>query len=155
MLVCIGAGYATSRKWEGVGYCGIASINLHGTLGTTPSTLDSNSLAGEYAISEKITDQIGQADVDPSIKAIVLDVDSPGGAIGVTSSYLDQVNKDAKDGLTYHSISSGAYKDTGSPDQPLMIKLVGRTMCCITLVLSIILTALFAVTTTANHQGEA
>lgn len=41
------------------------------------------------------------------------------GSIGVTSSYLNYSKKDAQDGITYETLSSGPYKDTFSPDKPL------------------------------------
>jgi protease-4 len=37
------------------------------------------------------------------------------GSIGVTMSYLQEVNKNTKDGLTYVNLSSGPYKDSGNP----------------------------------------
>jgi protease-4 len=39
--------------------------------------------------------------------------------IGVTSSYIDQSQKDAAEGLQFIQISAGTYKDTGDPDNPL------------------------------------
>ncbi|MDD4290392.1 MAG: S49 family peptidase [Patescibacteria group bacterium] len=41
------------------------------------------------------------------------------GGIGVTGSYLDNVNKNNKDGLNYISLSSGKFKDTGDPNKAL------------------------------------
>ncbi|MBI4250189.1 S49 family peptidase [Candidatus Uhrbacteria bacterium] len=41
------------------------------------------------------------------------------GSIGITMSYLDNVEKNKKDGLTYMLLSAGKYKDTGDPDKPL------------------------------------
>jgi len=41
------------------------------------------------------------------------------GGIGVTMSYLDAVEQNKKEGYTYNSLSSGKFKDTGSPDKPL------------------------------------
>ena len=41
------------------------------------------------------------------------------GSIGVTLSYLDNYKKNLKDGLTFNSLSTGKFKDTGSPDKPL------------------------------------
>ena len=41
------------------------------------------------------------------------------GSIGITSSYLDNVEKNKKDGLTYNELSIGKFKDAGSPDRPL------------------------------------
>src|SRR3989338_10237745 len=41
------------------------------------------------------------------------------GIIGVTSSYTDNGNKNTREGLTYNSLSSGKFKDTGNTDKPL------------------------------------
>lgn len=41
------------------------------------------------------------------------------GSIGVTYSYLSTYEKDKQEGITYVQLSSGPYKDTGSPDKPL------------------------------------
>jgi len=41
------------------------------------------------------------------------------GSIGVTMSYLQNTDKNKKDGLTYIDLSSGAYKDSGNPDRPI------------------------------------
>lgn len=41
------------------------------------------------------------------------------GSIGITMSYLDQTRMNEKEGYTYVNLSSGAYKDAGSPDKEL------------------------------------
>lgn len=41
------------------------------------------------------------------------------GSIGVTMSYLNNVEKNRKDGYTYEQLSVGKYKDAGSPDKAL------------------------------------
>ena len=41
------------------------------------------------------------------------------GSIGITMSYLDQSKKDEAEGLTYVQLSTGKYKDTGSPDKAI------------------------------------
>src|SRR3989344_5420691 len=41
------------------------------------------------------------------------------GSIGVTTSYLENVNKNQKEGLSFIQLSTGKYKDTGNPDKPL------------------------------------
>jgi len=41
------------------------------------------------------------------------------GSIGVTMSYLDNTQKNNKEGLTFNSLSTGKFKDYGSPDKPL------------------------------------
>ena len=41
------------------------------------------------------------------------------GSIGITMSYLDDSEKNAKEGLRFVSLSSGKFKDYTSPDKPL------------------------------------
>ncbi len=41
------------------------------------------------------------------------------GSIGVTMSYLQETEKNTKEGLSYVNLSSGAYKDTGNPARTL------------------------------------
>lgn len=41
------------------------------------------------------------------------------GSIGVTMSYLQETEKNTKDGLTYIDLSSGKFKDSGSPNREL------------------------------------
>jgi len=41
------------------------------------------------------------------------------GDIGITSSYLSDAGKNAKDGLTYEQLSAGKFKDAGNTDKPL------------------------------------
>ncbi len=41
------------------------------------------------------------------------------GSIGVTSSYVDNVKKNFKEGYTFHKLSTGKFKDLGNPDKPL------------------------------------
>lgn len=41
------------------------------------------------------------------------------GSIGVTMSYLDYAAQNKQQGLTYNMISSGRFKDSGSPDKPV------------------------------------
>ncbi|MDQ5954591.1 MAG: protease [Patescibacteria group bacterium] len=41
------------------------------------------------------------------------------GGIGVTASYLSNVQKNQKDGLNYEQLTAGKYKDSGRPDKPL------------------------------------
>src|SRR3989344_2361677 len=42
------------------------------------------------------------------------------GGIGVTASYLDESNKNTKEGYTFIELSSAKYKDTCDPNKPLM-----------------------------------
>lgn len=41
------------------------------------------------------------------------------GSIGITSSYIEHSKQNEKDGLTYVSLTSGKFKDAGSPEKPL------------------------------------
>lgn len=41
------------------------------------------------------------------------------GSIGVTQSYVDNAKKNVQDGLTYNQLTTGKYKDTGTPDRAL------------------------------------
>lgn len=52
-------------------------------------------------------------------KQIFASRNSDVGSIGVTSSYLDNVAKNQKDGSSYVQLSSGKYKDAGDPNKPL------------------------------------
>ena len=151
--------------------CTVTGINLHGILVTyIPNHAENDSLFNYDSVSsENIMGAIKDANANPNIKAIVIEVDSGGGSptagdeianavknsekpvvafvrevgassaywaissadkifasknsnvgsIGVTSSYLSNVSKNAKDGYTYEQISVGKYKDSGSPDKPL------------------------------------
>lgn len=45
--------------------------------------------------------------------------DSDIGSIGVSMSYLDNVAKNQKEGLTYNQLSLGKFKDISDPDKPL------------------------------------
>ncbi len=152
--------------------CNVLGINLHGAIFTyipaQGSADDPDQYQADYGdavASEDVVSSIRQADGDDSIKAIMLEIDSPGGypvageeianalkaskkpsvavirqsgtsaaywaatgaskifasknsdvgSIGVTMSYLQNLDKDKK----YIELASGKYKDTGSPDKPL------------------------------------
>ncbi|MDO8497200.1 MAG: signal peptide peptidase SppA [bacterium] len=50
---------------------------------------------------------------------IIASANSDIGSIGVTISYVDNAKQNVKDGLTYNQLTTGKYKDTGSPDRAL------------------------------------
>lgn len=50
---------------------------------------------------------------------IIASKESDIGSIGVTASYLDNAKQNVQEGLTFNSISTGKYKDAGSPDKSL------------------------------------
>lgn len=151
--------------------CSVTGINLHGMIVTyIPPHSESDTLFNYDSVaSENVIGAIKEANKDPKIKAIVVEVDSSGGypvageeisdaiknsgkpivgliretgasaaywaissadkifasknsdvgSIGVTRSYLSNVEKNKKDGYTFEQVSIGKYKDSGSPDKPL------------------------------------
>jgi signal peptide peptidase SppA len=151
--------------------CNVIGINLHGELKTYLPLHAENDTYFKYdsVSSEDITGKIKLANKNDGIKAIIVEVDSPGGSIvageeidnvirnsekpvialirdigasaslwaissadriyasenstigsiGVTSSFMSNAKKNAKDGITYEALSSGKFKDSGSPEKEL------------------------------------
>lgn len=151
--------------------CNVVGINLHGTLLTYIPLHADGDTAFDYdtVASEDIIGAIKEANMNPDIKAIVVEVDSSGGValageevstaiknsekpvisfirgvgasasywaistsdkilasknsdvggIGITMSYLSNVKYNEKEGFKYEKLSSGKFKDSGSPDLPL------------------------------------
>ena len=151
--------------------CTVRGIELHGTIMTyLPLHADNDTNFNYDSVSSENVDYaIKQANDDEKIKAIVVEVDSPGGSpvageeianaikgsdkpvvayirelgassaywaissaskifasensnvgdIGITSSYVSDAGKNAKDGLTFEQLSAGKYKDAGNIDKPL------------------------------------
>jgi protease-4 len=151
--------------------CNVIGINLHGELKTyLPNHAENDSFFNYDSVSsEDITGKIKLANEDSNIKAIIVEVDSPGGSIvggeeidsavknsdkpvialirdlgasaslwaissadriyasenstigsiGVTGSFMSNAKKNEKDGITYEALSSGKFKDSGSPDKEL------------------------------------
>lgn len=98
--------------------------------------LDVSSYGGEPVASEEIAEAVKNTE-KPSVAwirqsgtsgaywiasaadTIIASANSDVGSIGITMSYLDNVNKNNQEGLTYNSLSSGKYKDAGNPDRAL------------------------------------
>jgi len=152
--------------------CNVSGITIHGDIYTyVPTDKDLNKIEGyeDSISSENVNYYIRQAENDPKIKAILVEVDSYGGvpvageemaidiklaskpviafirsagtssaywavstadrifasknsyvgSIGVTMSYLQNVNKNKKDGLEYVQLSTGKFKDSGNPDKAI------------------------------------
>lgn len=152
--------------------CNVYGIELRGDLVTyipASSIAEDGSQLYDETDSDNITALIDEAELDESIKAIMIEVDSYGGSavaaeevanalkrakkptvafvrsaatsaaywaasgadiifasalsdigsLGVTMSYLDNTQKNNKEGLTYNSLSTGKFKDYGNPDKPL------------------------------------
>lgn len=159
----------TSSETEG---CNVAGINLHGTVVTynsNDSYDEQGNLMYDQTSSDEVQWYIKDANENPDIKAIIVEVDSGGGSpaageeisdavknsekpvvtfirdigasaaywaisgadrifasvnsnvgsIGVTQSYLSNVGKNQKEGVSYIELTSGKYKDTGAPDKVL------------------------------------
>lgn len=152
--------------------CNVYGIKLRGDLVTyipASSIAEDGSKLYDETDSDEITALIEEAELDESIKAIMIEVDSYGGSavaaeevanalkrakkptvvfvrnaatsaaywaasgadiifasalsdigsLGITMSYLDNTQKNNKEGLTYNSLSTGKFKDYGNPDKPL------------------------------------
>ncbi|MFA5773388.1 MAG: signal peptide peptidase SppA [Candidatus Paceibacterota bacterium] len=151
--------------------CTVTGINLHGTVMTyIPEHAEGDpSVDYDVVASENVLWSIQNANANPDIKAIVVEVDSVGGSpvageeiadaiknsdkpviafirdigassaywsissasriwasknsdvgsIGVTMSYLNNAENNKKEGYAYEQLSSGKFKDSGSPDMSL------------------------------------
>lgn len=151
--------------------CNVKGINLHGTIMTYIPLHAEGDTNFDYNVvgSENILFSIKNANENPKIKAIILEVDSAGGypvageeianavknsekpimgfirqsgssaaywavsgadriwasknsdigSIGVTMSYLNNVENNKKEGHEWEQLSSGKFKDSGNPDVPL------------------------------------
>jgi protease-4 len=156
------------KTYEG---CTVIGINLHGTIMTYIPEHAEGDTNFDYdtVASENILWSIKNANENPDVQAIILEVDSTGGypvageeianavknsekpilglirqsgssaaywavsgadriwasknsdvgSIGVTQSYLNNVEKNKKEGYTYEQLSSGKFKDSGNPDMAL------------------------------------
>ncbi len=98
--------------------------------------LDVSSYGGEPVAAEEIAEAVKNTE-KPSVAwirtsgtsaaywiasaadTIIASANSDVGGIGITMSYLDNVTANEDQGLTYNSLSSGKYKDAGSPDRIL------------------------------------
>lgn len=161
------------------GYCNVLKVPVYGEMVTIRPTQSpvSSEEGGDgagssdtmFAVSSEIEETLRVASQDPSIKALLIDIDSGGGgavagvevaaaiarfgkpsvavihevgassaylaasaadiifaseesavgSIGVTGSYVEQVKKNEKEGVTYHQLTSAPYKDVYNPDKPL------------------------------------
>jgi len=151
--------------------CNIVGIELHGDIYTyLPEHEEGDTSFNQDTVeSQNITWAIKNANEDPEIKAILVEVDSVGGSpvageeisiaiknsakpvigliresgdsaaylavssadkifaskysdvggIGVTMSYLNNVEKNKQEGYTYEKLSAGKFKDSGNVDLPL------------------------------------
>lgn len=165
-------GKTEAEAWSPEIGCNVVGIAVRGAITVSPLSLTAEDcLYGCPAVtaSDDVIEYLRTAGEDTSIKAILLDVDSPGGepvaseeiaravrdtgkpsvawvrqtaasgaywvasaagkivasansdvgSIGVSMSYLDNVDMNDEQGLHFNSLSTGKYKDMGSPDQIL------------------------------------
>lgn len=163
VIIFLDAWYKLDNVSDGT--CNVAVMPIEGVI-LPFSSYDEYSLITTPGM---VRDFITQAESDPFIEAIMLDINSPGGApvaseqiaeyvrmsslpsvsligdigasggyliaasadtiisspmsdvgsIGVTMSYLENSKKNEEEGLTYVQLSSGKFKDAGSPEKSL------------------------------------
>lgn len=149
--------------------CNVIALDLHGLMTTYRDDANGDGSYGTETTSGTLVAHLEEAVRDKSIKAVLLDIDTPGGypqaaqevgdavralgkpsvawirgsgdsagywvasaastivaspvsdvgSIGVTSSYTDVSKQNKDEGITYNSLSTGPFKDTGDPDKPL------------------------------------
>lgn len=82
----------------------------------------SNALSRAYKPTVALIRSIGASSAywaAVGAETIFASANSDVGSIGATMSYVDYARQNQSEGLTYNSISSGKFKDTGDPDKIL------------------------------------
>ena len=110
----------------------VAVIPITGYLYSSPQYNTDGSVDKSVVVSSDIVAQIRKASEDKSVKAIVFLIDSGGGEvftaeeitsaikdIGVTNSYTDNAKQNENNGITFHQLSFGKFKDMYNTDKPL------------------------------------
>ena len=163
---------STRDSTTGNSDCNVLGINIHGevfTYNSNDSFDNQGNLIYDQTASENVVWSIKDANDNPNIKAIIIEVDSGGGSavggeeisnavknsekpvvayirdvgasaaylaissadkifasvnsdvgsIGVTLSYLSNVDKNNMEGYTYEQLAAGKYKNSGNPDKVL------------------------------------
>lgn len=175
-LVTIGCYFVTAagvhglREKTSISGCNAGeNVKVISLLGGLQDYTDDTESQGGITLAADLVSSIENADKDPGIKYIILEIDSPGGetaaaeevvaalkhiskptvalvkdqglsaglwvataantvyayqtatlgSIGVTLSYTDNVGQNQKDGVTFHDLTSGKYKNIMNPDKPL------------------------------------
>lgn len=138
LIICCIAALLSAVAWiltpaAATESCNIAYIPLRGTLVTYIPSGDASSSGSAYGddvtSSEDVTQSIRDADADPSIKAIVLAIDSPGGspvageeiqsALRLSSKPTAALIRDSGDSAAYlaasgaETIFASAFSDVG------------------------------------------
>ncbi len=103
-------------------HCNIARVPLHGVLTTVSSSDDSDqstSMYGYYTYSQELTEKLEKLDNDNSFKAIILDVDSPGGTPVAAEEVAQTISRVKKPvvALIRESGNSGAYYASSAADK--------------------------------------
>ena len=99
--------------------CDAALIQLHGDLYTyaVANTDPENTTSGDVASSEEIAYQIQMADLEPDVKAIILEIDSYGGspvAAEEVAKALKNADKPTVAQIRETGLSAGYYAATGA-----------------------------------------
>lgn len=160
-------GFSSTENYD----CSVAGISIHGTIMTYLSEYNEDDSPFNYdeTSSENVLWSIKNANKNPDIKAIMVEIDSTGGypvageeieyaiknsvkpvvglireqgtsaaywaisgadkifasknsdvgGIGVTQSYLNNVENNKKEGYTFEQLSAGKFKDSGNSDKAL------------------------------------
>lgn len=161
-------GRTAAETWSPALGCNVVGIAVRGPITISPGECV-DEFCSVVTSSDEVIEYLREAKENDSIKAILLDIESPGGSpvpseeialavrnaekpsvawvrqmaasgaywvaagantivaspnsdvgsIGVSMSYLDASGYNAEEGLTFNSLSSGKFKDTGSPNKAL------------------------------------
>jgi protease-4 len=131
LAILIGGGIALSWYWgqQQTESCNVADLQLYGSVVYYPNEGSDASGTLDQTASEDIRQQIEQADADPSIKAILLQVDSPGGDPVAGEDIADALKQSSKptvvlaadeDTSAAYWASTGAQKIFASADSELV-----------------------------------
>ncbi|HYD30133.1 MAG TPA: S49 family peptidase [Azospirillaceae bacterium] len=113
--------YAPDTQAYSVTDGGIAVVPVVGPLVARGSWLSALFGATRYGV---LGDALEAAFTDPGVRAVLLEVDSPGGevgSVGVVAVHVDESAADAQAGLSWTLIQAGAKKTDGNPHQPLSV----------------------------------
>jgi signal peptide peptidase SppA len=106
LLFCIGGDEVVTgeNEEEIFEYCNVTGINLHGDLYTYITSPNSEEVLEDYenaVASEYIIYKIDEANADPEIKAIILEVDSYGGIPVAGEEIADYIKRSTKPVIGY------------------------------------------------------
>ncbi len=114
MAFSLGGAYLLTRDGISIGDS-IAVINVHGIIS---SSQDSGLFETVGASPERIREQIERAESDPSVKAIVFDINSPGGTIVASEAIAEAIKNAEKPTVAWlgEIAASGGYYVASATD---------------------------------------